>query len=171
MPLLPASAITNSPDQGNELDTRQSTLAKVLASMSKAPHNFGLRVYYEDTDFSGIVYHASYLRFMERGRTEWLRELGVTHRALFEETGKSGAPLAFVVARMTIDFRRPAHVDDLLTIETLPIKVMGASITLAQRVMREAEVLVSAEVIVACVAGGQAQRLPKGLRDKIDELR
>lgn len=170
MPLLLASAITNSPDPGNGLDTGKSIHAKVFFSMPQTPHSFGLRVYYEDTDFSGIVYHASYLRFMERGRTEWLRERGISHRALYEDSGRTGAPLAFVVARMNIDFRRPAHVDDLLSVETLPVKVLGASITMSQKVMRGDEVLVSAEVIVACVAGGKAQRLPLGLRQQIEGI-
>ena len=75
-----------------------------------------VRVYYEDTDFSGIVYHASYLRFMERGRTNYLRLLGADQRALFEEAEQEAPGFAFVVRSMQIDFRKPARMDDVLEI-------------------------------------------------------
>src|SRR5215204_3894025 len=84
-------------------------------------HVLPVRVYYEDTDFSGVVYHASYLRFMERGRTDYLRLLGVDHRALFDEG------FAFVVRTMQIEFLRPARMDDVLEIRTAPQEVKGAS--------------------------------------------
>ena len=93
-----------------------------------------VRVYYEDTDFSGVVYHASYLRFMERGRTNYLRLLGADQRALFEEAEQEAPGFAFVVRSMQIDFRKPARMDDLLEIVTTPSEVKGASIVLHQRV-------------------------------------
>src|SRR6201985_3018038 len=93
-----------------------------------------VRVYYEDTDFSGIVYHASYLRFMERGRTNYLRLLGADHRALFEQTEQEAPGFAFVVRRMAIEFLKPARMDDVLEIVTEPAEVKGASITLHQQV-------------------------------------
>ena len=99
-----------------------------------------MRVYYEDTDFSGIVYHASYLRFMERGRTNYLRLIGADHRALFEQAAAEAPGFAFVVRHMDIDFRKPAHMDDVLDIVTTPEEVKGASITLHQKVMRGADV-------------------------------
>ena len=123
-----------------------------------------VRVYYEDTDFSGVVYHASYLRFMERGRTNYLRLLGADHRALFEQAENEAPGFAFVVRRMVIDFRRPARMDDLLEIVTEPKEVAGASVTLAQRVMRGDEALVEAQVQVAFVSGGRARPIPKPLR-------
>ena len=123
-----------------------------------------VRVYYEDTDFSGIVYHANYLRFMERGRTNFLRLLGADQRGLFEETEREAPGFAFVVRSMTLDFRAAARMDDVLTITTVPAEVKGASITLAQTVARGDEVLVEAEVRVAFVSGGKAQRIPKPLR-------
>ncbi len=89
-----------------------------------------VRVYYEDTDFSGIVYHASYLRFMERGRTNYLRLLGADHRALFEQTAQEAPGFAFVVRTMTIDFLKPARMDDVLEVVTEPEEVKGASILL-----------------------------------------
>jgi acyl-CoA thioester hydrolase len=123
-----------------------------------------VRVYYEDTDFSGVVYHASYLRFMERGRTNYLRLLGADHRAMFEAAEKEAPGFAFVVRHMSIDFKKPAHMDDVLDIVTMPEEVKGASITLHQQVMRGPDLLVEAHVQVAFVSGGRARPIPKPLR-------
>jgi acyl-CoA thioester hydrolase len=127
-------------------------------------HFQAIRVYYEDTDFSGIVYHASYLRFMERGRTNYLRLLGADQRALFEEVAKEAPGFSFVVRSMNIDFRKPARMDDVLEIVTVPLEVKGASVVLHQRVEREGETLVEATVQVAFVSGGRAKPIPKALR-------
>jgi acyl-CoA thioester hydrolase len=127
-------------------------------------HHQQVRVYYEDTDFSGIVYHASYLRFMERGRTNYLRLIGADHRALFEQAKAEAPGFAFVVTHMTIDFKRPAHMDDVLDIVTTPKEVRGASVTLNQRVMRGEHLLVEADVQVAFISGGRARPIPKSLR-------
>jgi acyl-CoA thioester hydrolase len=127
-------------------------------------HVLPVRIYYEDTDFSGVVYHASYLRFMERGRTDYLRLIGVNHRELFEQTAREAPGFAFVVRAMRIEFFKPARMDDVLEILTAPEDVRGASITLHQRVMRGDKLLVEAHVKVAFVAGGRAQRIPKPLR-------
>lgn len=123
-----------------------------------------VRVYYEDTDFTGIVYHANYLRFMERGRTNYLRLLGADQRALFAEAESEAPGFAFVVRHMELDFRAPARMDDLLDIVTMPIEVRGASITLSQEVRRGADVLIAAKVKVAFVSGGRARPIPKALR-------
>jgi len=130
----------------------------------KGRHSQAVRVYYEDTDFSGIVYHASYLRFMERGRTNYLRLIGADHRALFEQTEKEAPGFAFVVRHMSIDFKKPARMDDILTIVTTPEEVKGASVTLNQKVMRGDDVLVEAHVKVAFIFGGRARPIPKPLR-------
>src|SRR3979409_1553932 len=127
-------------------------------------HIMSIRVYYEDTDFSGIVYHANYLRFMERGRTNYLRLLGVGHRALFEEAQQEAPGFAFVVRSMQIEFLKPARMDDVLDVVTPPHEVKGASIVLYQQVMRGRDVLVAAQVRVAFVAGGRARPIPKALR-------
>jgi acyl-CoA thioester hydrolase len=127
-------------------------------------HYMEVRVYYEDTDFSKLVYHANYLRFMERARTNYLRLLGADHRALFEETQNQAPGFAFVVRSMTIDFLKPAYMDDVLEIVTTPIEVKGASIALLQQCRRGADLLVEARVRVAFVSGGKAQRIPKSLR-------
>src|SRR6516164_347704 len=121
-------------------------------------HVMSVRVYYEDTDFSGIVYHATYLRFMERGRTNHLRLLGAGHRALFEEARAEAPGFAFVVRSMQIEFLKPARMDDVLE------EVKGASITLKQQILRGDELLVEAHVRVAFVCGGRARPIPKALR-------
>ena len=126
-----------------------------------------VRVYYEDTDFSGVVYHASYLRFMERGRTNHLRLVGADQRALFEEVAKEAPGFAFVVRSMQIDFRKPARMDDVLEIVTTPVEVKGASIVLHQRVNRGEDMLVEATVQVAFVSGGRARPIPKPLREAL----
>ena len=127
-------------------------------------HVMPVRVYYEDTDFTGIVYHANYLRYMERGRTNYLRLIGADHRALFEATEKEAPGFAFVVRSMELDFLRPARMDDVLDVVTWPVAVKGASITLAQEVRRGDEVLVKAAVRVAFISEGRAKPIPKSLR-------
>ena len=123
-----------------------------------------VRVYYEDTDFSGVVYHASYLRFMERGRTNYLRLLGADQRALFEEAEQRGAGLLFVVRAMQIEFLKPARMDDVLEVVTAPGgegRLDGAA---SARDARGEEVLIEAHVQVAFVSGGRARPIPKPLR-------
>jgi acyl-CoA thioester hydrolase len=127
-------------------------------------HFMSVRVYYEDTDFSGIVYHANYLRFMERGRTNYLRLLGADHRVLFAAVHEEAPGFAFVVRSMSIEFLKPARMDDVLEVVTAPQEVKGASITLHQRVMRGDELLIEARVRVAFVSGGRARPIPQALR-------
>lgn len=123
-----------------------------------------VRVYYEDTDFSGIVYHANYLRFMERGRTNYLRLLGADQRALFAEAESEAPGFAFVVRSMQIEFLKPARMDDLLDVVTRPVEVKGASILLAQEVQRGSDLLIEAKVRVAFISAGRARPIPKPLR-------
>lgn len=132
--------------------------------ISNGRHVQLVRVYYEDTDFSGIVYHANYLRFMERGRTNYLRLIGADHRALFEATEKEAPGFAFVVRSMTIEFLKPARMDDILEIMTHPAEVKGASVLLKQHVRRGDDLIVEADVRVAFVSGGRARPIPKPLR-------
>jgi acyl-CoA thioester hydrolase len=122
-------------------------------------HRLLVRVYYEDTDFSGVVYHASYLRFLERGRTEFLRATGIDQSRLHEE-----GDLIFAVRRMTIDFLKPARMDDVLVIETRTEEVRGASLVMAQRILRAEEEILAADVRVAALSGGRPKRIPDWLR-------
>src|SRR5215813_14499873 len=111
-------------------------------AMRSGRHVMRVRVYYEDTDFTGIVYHANYLRFMERGRTNYLRLIGADHPSLFEATEREAPRFAFVVRSMAIEFLKPARMDDVLTVITEPDQVKGASMMLRQQVMRQGDVLV-----------------------------
>lgn len=120
-------------------------------------HRIEVRVYYEDTDFSGAVYHAAYLHFFERGRTEFLRAEGIHH----SELAKQG--IAFAVRSMAIEFPQAAHIDDLLTVETVVAEVSGARLTLEQAIRRAGEAIASAKVVVVAVKDGKAARLPKAV--------
>jgi acyl-CoA thioester hydrolase len=140
------------------------TNAPLDGAILNGRHSMAVRVYYEDTDFTGIVYHATYLRFMERGRTNYLRLIGADHRALFEATEKEAPGFAFVVRSMTIDWLKPARMDDVLEIRTAPEEVKGASITLLQQCWRGEELLCEAHVRVAFISGGRARPIPKPLR-------
>lgn len=121
-----------------------------------------IRVYYEDTDAAGVVYHSNYLNYMERARTEFLRDLGCSVAQLAAE----GA--VFPVVRMVIDFKSPARHDDLLEVTTMPIKVGGSSFTVHQQVLRcsDNHLLVQAEVTLACVTPAlKARRIPAEVRE------
>lgn len=128
--------------------------------MNGEPHRLPVRVYYEDTDFSGLVYHANYLRFLERGRTELLRRAGVDQSVLHAEPGG----IVFAVRRMSLEYVRPALMDDLLTVETTTSEIRGASLRMSQRILRDDVVLLTAEVHVAVLAGGKPARLPDRIR-------
>lgn len=128
-----------------------------------APHRMTIRVYYEDTDFSGVVYHASYLRFFERGRTELLRTAGVDQSTLHA----GGAGLGFAVRRMTIDYLKPARMDDVLAVETRTAAIRGATLDIEQRILVGDTVLVTASVLVAALIGGRPVRIPDELRGQL----
>jgi acyl-CoA thioester hydrolase len=134
---------------------------------TEAPgQDLDLRVYYEDTDFSGRVYHASYLRFMERGRTEWLRALGFEHGALSGEQG-----LVFAVRGLQIEYLVSAVMDDLLRVETRLTGIRGAVIEFAQLVLRRSERIAEAKVRVVALKNGRATRIPRELRARLDVAR
>jgi acyl-CoA thioester hydrolase len=125
-------------------------------------HVLPVRVYYEDTDFSGAVYHANYLKFCERGRSDCLRLLGIHHHALHghETEGRMG----FVVRRMVCEFLKPARIDDVLEVETGFVEMAGARVELDQKVRRGGESLFEARVTVALVdAQGKPRRVPKDM--------
>lgn len=128
------------------------------------PHKLAIRVYWEDTDAGGVVYHASYLRFMERGRTELLRDLGVDQSALQLESG-----IVFVVADMSIKFRVPAKLDDVILVETSVTETGGASLKLRQKIVRAGEILVEAEVTCAVISReGKPVRVPTDIKKRFD---
>jgi len=128
--------------------------------LTAAGHRLSARVYYADTDFSGFVYHARYLEFLERGRSDFLRLCGVHHTELSAGV-LGGERIVWVVRRMEIDFRSPARMDDILTIETSTAGISGARISMAQRIRRAETVLIEARVEAAIVtADGRPRRLP-----------
>ncbi len=134
----------------------------IAGRLTGTGHELVQRVYFEDTDFSGRVYHARYLHFMERGRSDFLRLLGVHHRALASEG------LAFAVRHMEIDFLKPASIDEIVTVRTTPIEARGARVVLAQNVLRAGDHLIRARVTVALVdAKGRAVRLPPEIREAL----
>jgi acyl-CoA thioester hydrolase len=127
-------------------------------------HCLPVRVYYEDTDFTGLVYHANYARYFERGRSDFLRLTGIDHAGLL---GRD-EPLAFAVTRLVIDFRQPARIDDALTVRTTFDTLKGARIAIAQTLHRGGDLLASAQVSVACIGlDGRARRPPPLLSERI----
>ena len=128
-------------------------------------HVLPVRVYFEDTDFSGLVYHASYVRWCERGRSDFLRLLGGDHRRLIDGSD-GGEPAAFVVRRMTFDYLKPACIDELLEVVTRVKAVGAASLTLSQSVVRNGVTLVEAEVTVVLISvSGKPLRISSALRE------
>lgn len=120
------------------------------------------RVYFEHTDFSGVVYHGRYLDFLEHGRSDYVRLLGIHHHAMAQ--GCYGEPLAFAVYRMEIDFRGAARIDDLLTVTTWRGTLKGLRLTFDQRITRGDEVLINAKVTVVLITPeGQPRRYPAAL--------
>jgi acyl-CoA thioester hydrolase len=132
-------------------------------------HVLPVRVYFEDTDFSGLVYHATYLRWCERGRSDFLRLIGNDHQALF--TGGAGREsAAFVVRRMSLEFLRPARIDEVLEVTTRAKESTAATLTLDQRVGRDGRDLFTAEVMVVLIsASGKPLRLSTALREALQE--
>jgi acyl-CoA thioester hydrolase len=121
-------------------------------------HRLPVRVYYEDTDFTGVIYHAGYARFFERGRSDYLRLAGIDHRTLLEQD------TAFVVTRLVIDFKRPARIDEALTIVTVYEQVKGPRMLIRQRAERNGDILAEGEVHAACIRlNGQPRRPPPEL--------
>jgi acyl-CoA thioester hydrolase len=132
-----------------------------------SPFLLSVRIYYEDTDSGGVVYYANYLKYLERGRTEFIRALGVEQRQLAEDTG-----LAFAVRSITADYLKPARLDDVLQIETA-IRALGrAQVTFAQSIRRGSDLLLTAMVRVACLdlAKGKPTAIPKSLHEKLQSF-
>lgn len=130
-------------------------------AMHGGEHRLGVRIYFEDTDAGGIVYHANYLRYAERGRSEALRILGMPHAEMIGTHGRM-----FVVHRAEIDYERPARLDDLITVATRVGQIAAARVMLEQTIRRGAVRLVRIRLMLACVdsASGRAARLPAPMR-------
>jgi acyl-CoA thioester hydrolase len=138
---------------------------------SDGRHRYQLRVYYDDTDAGGVVYHASYLRFAERARTEALRSLGIPHAEMVEHHN-----LMFMVRRLEVDYLRPARPDELLVVETVPVEIGGASVWLRQIVTGPHGPCADLRVRLACVqtgsgGGNRPGRIPPRWRATLNALR
>ncbi len=132
-------------------------------------HVLPVRVYFEDTDFAGLVYHANFLKFCERGRSDFIRLLGVHHQALANP--EQGEPSVFVVRRIEIDYLRPARLDDVLEVVTRCEEIGGASLTLLQEVRRGETLIVRAKVVVVLVSSsGKPQRLGQLVRGALERF-
>ncbi len=134
--------------------------AGLSGTLTDFGHRLLARVYYADTDFSGVVYHARYLEFLERGRSDFLRLAGVHHTELAE--GKHGEKIVWVVRRMEIDFLKAARIDDILTVETRAEEISGARILMNQQLKRGGDLLVQAKVQAAIIGeNGKPRRFPR----------
>ena len=130
-------------------------------------HVLPVRIYYEDTDFTGVVYHANYLRYFERGRSDFLRLAGVSHQALLGTPD----PAAFTVTRIAVEFKRAARIDDALLVRTTYDAVRGPRLMIAQRILRGRDLIATAEVEAACIGlDGRARRPPPSLVDALRPL-
>jgi acyl-CoA thioester hydrolase len=138
----------------------------LTGTLTNGIHRLNLRVYYEDTDFSGYVYHSNYLKFCERARSDFLRVLGVDQNAMFAEGG------AFVVRRMNCEFLKPARFDDVLTVESVPGEAKGARFEIKQRVLCGEDVLFTADVTAVLIDGrGRPKRLTAVLLVAFDTIK
>lgn len=140
---------------------------RIVADEGGRRHVLPIRVYFEDTDFSGLVYHASYLRWCERGRSDFLRLVGNDHQALIAgATGRD--PAAFVVHRMNLEYLKPARIDDILEVTTRVREIGAASLTLAQAITRDGVTLFEAEVMVVLVSlSGKPMRISQAIRSAL----
>lgn len=140
--------------------SEEAALAAGLSGeLTPRGHRLLARVYYADTDFSGVVYHARYLEFLERGRSDYLRLAGIRHTELAE--GLRGERIVWIVRRMEIDFVRPARMDDVLAIGTRTERISGARIFMAQEIRRGGDLLIAAKVEAAIIGeNGRPKRFP-----------
>jgi acyl-CoA thioester hydrolase len=135
-------------------------------TLADGAHLLTLRVYFEDTDTAGIVYHANYLRFMERGRTEMLRAAGIDHGAAV-----AAGLCAYAVTDMTINWRRPARLDDVVVVESRLLAIRAAACRIGQRILRGDEVLTEAELTAALLTpDGRPRRQPAEWVERFRQL-
>ncbi|MEL6686798.1 MAG: YbgC/FadM family acyl-CoA thioesterase [Pseudomonadota bacterium] len=127
-------------------------------------HHFPIRVFYEDTDFSGVVYYANYLRFLERARSSFFRLAGIGHAELLERD----PPLAFVIRKINLDYRSSARIDDVLSVITTYDVFKGARLLVSQRIERQSGVILTADSEAACIdLDGRPRRAPKEMIEKL----
>ena len=146
-----------------------SSEIELFGKIEKDSHYFDVRVYYEDTDFTGVVYHTNYLKFMERARSNFLHLLGIRHHELLQ--GKFGQPLAFAIRTLKIEYFKPISVDNIVQVRSKCIEIKGASIILLQDIWCGDDQLTSAEVSVIVIdSKGKPTRVPKVMSARFSEL-
>jgi acyl-CoA thioester hydrolase len=159
--------MTGTPD--NDDRNWPDLAGRLVEDRGARTHVLPVRVYFEDTDFSGLVYHASYVRWCERGRSDFLRLLGGDHRQLIDGAGGT-EPAAFVVRRMAFDFLKPARIDEVLEVTTRVKSIGAASLTLLQSVKRPETTIAEAEVTVVLISiSGKPLRISNALRAAFGE--
>src|SRR5271156_2314554 len=155
-----ASSTSRHPEEGAKRPSRRTHRGDPASC-----HSFPLRVYYEDTDAAGMVYHANYLKFAERGRSEMLRSFGFPHRKLAAEDG-----VGFAVRRCSVDYLAPARLEDALTVDTTLAGIGAATLTGRQQIRRDGQLLVDIDMLVACIGrDARPRRLPSALRAALAE--
>lgn len=138
------------------------TPSNLAGKLTTRGHELAVRVYFEDTDFTGVVYHARYLHFFERGRSDFLRLKEINHVKL--EEGLFGEPLYFIVKSISLDFAAPSHIDDILIVETVVTDCKGVRLMMQQKILRNQLVIAKADVTVVLInKDGKPRRLPDGL--------
>jgi acyl-CoA thioester hydrolase len=143
------------------------TSAPSAGAFEGREHRLAVRVYYEDTDFTGVVYHANYVRYFERGRSDYLRLAGVSHTALLEDAN----PGAFVITRLDIAFKKPARIDDALLVRTTYDTIRGPRMWITQSITRGEDLIATAAVEAACIAlNGRPRKPPPGLVERLTPL-
>jgi len=130
-------------------------------------HVLPVRIYYEDTDFSGLVYHANYVRYFERGRSDFLRAIGISHSALLE----TDPPTAFALIRLAVEFKKPARIDDALLVATTYDAILGPRLLITQKLLRKGDALAEAAVEACCISlSGRPKKPPATLVDRLTPL-
>ncbi|WP_374575421.1 tol-pal system-associated acyl-CoA thioesterase [Phenylobacterium sp.] len=130
-------------------------------------HVLPVRIYYEDTDFTGVVYHANYVRYFERGRSDFLRLIGIGHAELLDRPD----PAAFTVVKLEIEFKAPARIDDALEVRTIYERVKGPRLFISQRILRGQTLICTAQVEAACIdLSGRPRKPPSGLVEALRPL-
>lgn len=149
------------------LNDNPAPWTELSGRLSNGGHELPIRVYFEDTDFSGVVYHTSYLRWCERGRSDFLRLLGISHRSL-SHAGPGAEPCAFAVRRLSADFLKPARIDDILVVHTRAGEITKASVTLIQEIARERQTIFKVQAQCVLIGmSGRLLRLPSALQDLV----
>ena len=145
------------------METSSENTKSILGTFEGRTHFYPVHIFYEDTDFSGVVYHANYLRFLERARSSFLNLLDITHANLWEEH-----QMAFTIQKISIEYKSPAKVDDHLVIHTTYDHLKGARLLISQSCYREKTLIVKAEIEAACItASGKPVRSPDFLKNEL----